>query len=45
MCKGRQKSNVDNTNEEVKGKICEEEEIKMPKCIRKSHVGTLNEEM
>ena len=27
----------------VKGKISEEEEIKIPKCSRKSHVGTVNE--
>ena len=40
MRKGRRKINVDNTNEEVKGKSSEEEEIKIPKCNRKSHVET-----
>ena len=43
--KGRIISNVDNTNEGVKGKNSEEEEIKIPKCSRKSHVETVNEEM
>ena len=43
MRKGRRKSNVDNTNEEVKGKISEEEEIKIPKCSRKIHVETVDE--
>ena len=28
----------------MKGKISEEEEIKIPKCNRKSHVETVNEE-
>ena len=42
MRKGRRKINVVNTNEEVKGKISEEEEIKIPKCSRKSHVETIN---
>ena len=36
-------NNVDNTNEEVKGKHIEEEEIKIPKCSRKSHVETVND--
>ena len=44
MHKSRRKSNVENTNEEVKGKKSEEEEIKIPKCNRKSHVEALNEE-
>ena len=29
----------------MRGKISEEEEIKIHKCIRKSHVETVNEEM
>ena len=29
----------------MKGKSIEEEEIKIPKCSRKSHVETENEEM
>ena len=29
----------------MKGEISEEEEIKIPKCIRKGHVETVNEEM
>ena len=45
MCKGRIKSNVENTNKEVKVKSSEEEEIKIPKCSRKSHVKNVNEEM
>ena len=45
MCKGRRNSNVENTNEEVKGKSSEEEEIKIPKCNRKIHVETVNEAM
>ena len=44
MRKGRRKSNSENTQEEVKGKSSEEEEIKIPKCIRKSCVETVNEE-
>ena len=28
----------------MKGKISEEEEIKIPKCNRKSHIKTVNEE-
>ena len=28
----------------MKGKISEEEEIKIPKCSKKSHVETVNEE-
>ena len=43
MCKGKRKSNVENKNEEVKGKISEKEEIKRPKCNRKSHVETVRE--
>ena len=45
MCKGRRKSNVDNTNKKLKGKSSEEEEIKIPNCSRKIHVGTVNEDM
>ena len=44
MLKGRRKSYVENTSEEVKGKNSEEKEIKRPKCNRKSHVETVNEE-
>ena len=44
MCKGRRKSNVDHTNKEEKGKISEEEKIKIPNCNRKGHVETVNEE-
>ena len=44
MRKCRRKINVGNKNEEVKVKRSEEEEIKIPKCNRKSHVETLNEE-
>ena len=44
MRKVRGKSNVENTNEEMKGKISEEEEIKIPKFSRKIHVETVNEE-
>ena len=44
MRKGRRNINVVNTNEEVKGNISEEEEIKIPKCSRKSHVENVNEE-
>ena len=43
MRKGRIKSNVDIENEEVKGNSCEEEEIKTPKCNKKSHAETVNE--
>ena len=42
---GRIKSNVKNTNDEVKIKSSEEEEIKIPNCSIKSHVETINEEM
>ena len=35
MRKGRRKIIVENTNEEVKVKISEEEDIKRPKCNRK----------
>ena len=45
MCKGRRNSNVENTNEEVKGKSSEEEEIKITKCSRNSHFETVDEEM
>ena len=45
MFKGSIKCNVENTNEEVKGKNSEEQEVKIPKCSRKSHVETVNEEM
>ena len=45
MRKVRRKSNVDNTNEETQGKSSEEEEVKIPKCNRKSHVETVNEEI
>ena len=44
MRKGGRKINVDNTNKEVKGKSGEEEYIKIPKCIRKIHVETINED-
>ena len=44
MCKGQRKRDVNNTNKEVKGKNSEEEEIKIPKCIRNIHVETVNEE-
>ena len=44
MRKGSRKSNVDNTNEKVKGKSGEEEEIKRHKCNRESHVETENYE-
>ena len=44
MRKDRIKINVENTNEEVKGKSSEEEDIKRPKCNRKIHVETVNEE-
>ena len=44
MRKGRRKSNVQNTKEEAKGKSSEEEQIKIPNCIRKSHVETVDEE-
>ena len=43
--KGRRQINVENTEEEVKGKSSEKEEIKISKCSRKSHVETVNEEM
>ena len=43
MCKGIIKINAENRNKEAKGKISEEEEIKIPKCSRKSHVETVNE--
>ena len=39
------KGNVDNTNEEVKGKSSEEEEIKIPKCSRKFTLGMYIEEI
>ena len=44
MRKDRRKSNVVNTNEEVGGKISEEEDIKIPKCSIKGYVETVNEE-
>ena len=40
--KDKRKSNFDNKTEEVKGKSSEEEEIKILKCSRKSHVKTVN---
>ena len=43
MCKCRRKSNVEITNEEVKGKSSEVEEIKIIKCSRKSYVDIINE--
>ena len=43
MREGGKKINVENTNKEVKGKSSEEEEIKIHKCSRKSHVETVNE--
>ena len=45
MRKCSRKSNVDITNEEVKGKISEVEEIKMLQCSRNIHVETVNEEI
>ena len=45
MLKGKIKRNVDNTNEEARVKSSEEEEIKIPKCSRKSHAETVDEEM
>ena len=42
MRKDRIKINVENTNEEVKYKISEEEDIKIPKCSIKIHVETWN---
>ena len=43
MCKCRRKSNVGITNEEVKGRSSEVEDIKIGKCSRKSYVGIINE--
>ena len=43
MPKGRSKSNVEDKNEELKGRSSEELEIKISKCIRKSYVETENE--
>ena len=43
MRKGRRKRNVENKNEEGKGKNSEEEKFKRTKCSRKSHVETVNE--
>ena len=37
----RENINTENTKEEVKGKNSEEENIKIPKCIRKNHVETV----
>ena len=45
MCKCRRKSNYDITNEEVKGRSIEVEDIKILKCIRKINVDIINEEM
>ena len=45
MRKCRRKSNVDITNEEVKGSSSEVEEIKVRKCSRRSQVDIINEEM
>ena len=42
MRKCSRKINVEITNEEVKGKISEVEEIKILKCSRKSHVDIIN---
>ena len=42
MRKCSRKINVEITNEEVKGKISEVEEIKILKCSRKSHVEIIN---
>ena len=44
MRKDRRKINVENTKEEVKGKMSEEEEIKIPEGSRKIHVEAVNEE-
>ena len=44
MRKDRIKRDVENTNKEVKGQSIEEEDITIPKCIRKSHVENVNEE-
>ena len=43
MCKCKRKFIVEITNEEVKGSSNELEEIKIPKCSRKSHVDIINE--
>ena len=43
MRKCSRKSNVEITNEEVKGSSSEVEEIKILKYNRKSHVGIINE--
>ena len=45
MSKGSRKGNVDKTSKEVKGKSSEDEEIKIHKCSRKSHVENISEEM
>ena len=44
MCKGRRKSDFENTNKELNGSSIEEEDIKSPKCGRKGNVETKNEE-
>ena len=44
MRKVKRKSNIENTNKDVKGKISEEGDIKIPKCSRKNHVETVKEE-
>ena len=44
MHKRRIKINVENTKKYVKGKSSEEEDIKIPKCIRKIHIETVKEE-
>ena len=45
MRKGSKKSNVENTNKEVKWKSREEEDIKRTNCSRISNVETVNEEI
>ena len=44
MCKGKRKRDVEIRNKELKGKDSEEEEIKIPKCIRRSQFETVNKE-
>ena len=43
MRTARIKKNVENKNQDAKGKKCVEEEIKIFKCSRKSHFETVNE--
>ena len=44
MRKGREKSDFENTNEELNGKSIEEEQIKSPKFVKKGDVENVNEE-